>query len=162
MGCVGDYDDVVEIVFTRDGGEAVDLLLGVDGAGFGDDAAEGDSIGEEVVAADASLGVAGVFVAAAAEGDDQGSDVLAVEFDGVIEAGVKDGGWAAGVFGRAEDGDGVGGLGVVFAGDGGYLLIDPEAPCRGGEEDQREQPTEEGTACGASASQIGGGGDHLR
>ena len=66
MSCVGDYDDVVEVVFARDGGETVDLLLGIDGAGFGDDAAEGNSIGEEVVAADASLGVAGVFVTAAA------------------------------------------------------------------------------------------------
>ena len=70
MGAIGDDDDVVEIVFVRDGGEAVDLLLGVDGAGLRDDAAEGDSIRKEVVAADAALGVAGVFVAAAAKGDD--------------------------------------------------------------------------------------------
>ena len=62
-----------------DGGETVDLLLGVDGAGLGDDAAIGDAVGEEVVAADAAFGVAGVFVAAAAEGDDEGRDVLAVE-----------------------------------------------------------------------------------
>ena len=48
----------------------MDLLLGVSGAGFGDDAAEGNSIGEEVVAADAAFRIAGVFVAAAAEGDD--------------------------------------------------------------------------------------------
>src|SRR5258705_646819 len=95
VGGVGDDDDVVEIVFAGDGGEAMDLLLGIDGAGFGDDAAEGNSIGEEVVAADASFGVAGVFVAAAAEGDDQRGDVLAVEVDGVIEAGVKHGRWAA-------------------------------------------------------------------
>ena len=140
---VGDDDDVVEIVLVGDGGEAMDLLLGVDGAGFGDDAAEGDSVGEEVVAADAAFGVAGVFVAAAAEGDDERGDVLAVEFDGVIEAGVKDGGWVAGVLGCAEDGDGVGGLGVVLAGDGGYLLIDPDAPGGGDEKDQREQPAEE-------------------
>jgi hypothetical protein len=71
MGCVGDDDDVMEIIFASDGGEAVDLLLGVDGAGLGDDAAEGDSICEEIVAANASFGVAGVLVAAAAEGDDQ-------------------------------------------------------------------------------------------
>ena len=162
MGCVGDDDDVVEIVFAGDGGEAVNLLLGVDGAGFGDDAAEGDSVGEEVVAADAALGVAGVFVAAAAEGDDEGGDVFAVEVDGVVEAGVKDGGWAAGVLGRAEDGDGIGGLGVVFAGDSGYLLIDPEAPCCGGQEEEPEQAAEEDAPGGAWASQIGGWGDHLR
>jgi len=138
MGCVGDDDDVVEMVFVGDGGEAVDLLLGVGGAGLGDDAAEGNSIGEEVVAADASFRVAGVFVAAAAEGDDQRGDVLAVEIDDVIETGVEDGGWVAGVLGRAEDGDGVGGLGVVLAGDGGYLLIDPDAPCGRDQKDQRE------------------------
>jgi len=42
--------------------------------------------------------------------------VFAVEFDGVVEAGVKTGD-GAGVLGRAEDGDGIGGLGVVFGGD---------------------------------------------
>ena len=160
MGAVGDDDDVVEIVFAGDGGEAVDLLLGVDGAGLGDDAAEGNAVGEEIVAADAAFGVAGVFVAAAAEGDDQRGDLLAVEVDGVVEAGVKDGRGMAGVLGCAEDGDGVGGLGVVLVGDGGYLLIDPDAPGGGDQEDQREQPAEEETAGGASAAQIGGRGDH--
>src|SRR5258708_5879937 len=105
MGCVGDDDDVVEIVLVGDSSEAMDLLLGIGGAGFSDDAAEGNSIGEEVVAADASLGVAGVLVTAAAKSDDQRGDVLAVEVDGVVEAGVKDGRWAAGVFGCTEDGD---------------------------------------------------------
>ena len=160
MGCVGDDDDVMEIVFVGDGGEAVDLLLGVDGAGLGDDAAEGDSVGEEVVAADAAFGVAGVFVAAAAEGDDERGDLFAVEVDGVVEAGVKDGRGVAGVLGCTEDGDGVGGLGVVFAGDGGDLLVDPDAPRSGDQEDDPEQPAEEETAGGASAPQIGGRGDH--
>ena len=128
MGAVGDDDDVVEIVFVGDGGEAVDLLLGVDGVGFGDDAAEGDPIGEEVVAADTALGVAGVFVAAAAEGDDERGNLLAIELDGVIEAGVENGGRVAEILGCTEDGDGVGGLGFVVVGDGGDLLIDPDAP----------------------------------
>ena len=118
MGAVGDDDDVVEVVFVGDLGEAVDLLLGVDGAGLGDDVAEGNAVGEEVVAADAALGLAGVLVAAAAEGDDDGSDLLAVEIDGVVEAGVEDGRGAAVVLGCTEDGDGVGGLGVVLVGDG--------------------------------------------
>ena len=96
----------------------MDLLLGVDGVGFGDDVAEGDAVGEEVVAADAALGVAGVFVAASAQGDDEGSDLLAIEVEGVVEAGVEDGRWMAGVLCRAEDGDGVGGLGIVLIGDG--------------------------------------------
>ena len=162
MGRVGDDHDVVEIVFAGDSCEAVDLLLGVDGAGFGDDAAEGNSVGEEVVAADASLGVAGIFVTSTPEGDDQRGDVLAVELDGVVEAGVKDGGGVAGVFGCAKDGDGVGGLRVVLASDGGYLLIDPDAPCGRDEKDQREQPAEKETAGGASVLQVGGRNDHRR
>ena len=161
MGRVGDDDDVMEVVFAGDGGKAVDLLFSVDRAGLGDDAAEGNSICEEVVAADASFGVARVFVAAAAEGDDERGDVFAVEVDGVIEAGVKDRRGSAGVLGCAEDGDSVGGLGVVLAGDCGYLLIDPEAPCGGDYEDDREQPTEEDTSGAASAAKIGGRGDHL-
>lgn len=91
MGTVGYDDDVMEVVFVGDGGEAVDLLFGVDGAGFGDDAAEGDAVGEEIVAAYAALGVAGVFIAAAAEGDDERGDLFAIELDGVVEAGVQDG-----------------------------------------------------------------------
>ena len=99
-------------------GEAVDLLLGVDGVGLGDDVGEGDAVGEEVVAAYAALGVAGVVVAASAEGDDEGRDLLAVEIDGVVEAGVVDGGGAAAVLGCSEDGDGVGGLGLIVVGYG--------------------------------------------
>jgi hypothetical protein len=160
MGCVGDDDDVVKIVFVGDGGEAVDLLLGVDGAGLGDDAAEGDSIGEEIVAADASFGVAGVLIAASPEGDDHRSDLFAIEIDGMVEAGVKDRGWVAGVLGCTEDGDGVGGLSVVMAGNCGDLLIDPDTPGSGDQQDQPEQPAKEETAGSASASQIGGRGDH--
>lgn len=70
VGGVGDDDDVVEVVFVGNGGEAVDLLLGIDRASLGDDAAKGNSIRKEVVSADAAFGVAGVFVGAAAEGDD--------------------------------------------------------------------------------------------
>ncbi len=39
----------------------MNLLFGVDGAGLGDDVAEGDAVGEEVVAADAAFGIAGVL-----------------------------------------------------------------------------------------------------
>ena len=138
MGAVGDDDDVVEVVLLGDGGEAVDLLLGVDGAGLGDDVAEGDAVGEEVVAADAALGVAGVLVAAAAEGDDERRDLLAVELDGVVEAGVKDGRGVAGVLGCSEDGDGVGGLGVVLGGQSVDLGVDPDAPDGHDQKQQRE------------------------
>ena len=91
MGRIGDDDDVMEIVLVGDGSQAVDLLLGVDGAGLGDDAAEGDSVREEIIAAYTALSVAGVLVGAAAEGDDERSDLFAVEVDGMIEAGVKNG-----------------------------------------------------------------------
>ena len=161
MGAVGDDDDVVEIVFAGDGGEAMDLLLGVNGAGFGDDVGEGNAVGEEVVAAYAAFGVAGVFVGAAAEGDDERGDLFAVEFDGVVEAGVEDGRGMAGVLGCAEDGDGVGWLGVVLAGDGVDLLVDPDAPDGGDKKEKREEATEEETAGGASATQIGLTGDHV-
>lgn len=160
VSCVGDDHDVMQMVFVRDGGEAVDLLLGVDGAGLGDDAAEGNSVGEKVVAADASLGVAGVFVAASAEGDDQRSDLFAIEVDGVIQTGVEDGGWMTGVFCCTEDGDGVGGLCVVLVGDSGDLLVDPDAPGGGYKEDDPEQTPKDESAGGASAWQVGGRGDH--
>jgi hypothetical protein len=161
MGAVGDDDDVVEIVLASDGGEAVDLLLGVDGAGLGDDVGEGDAIGEEVVAAYSAFGVAGVLVGAAAEGDDQRGDLFAVELDGVIETGVEDGGWMAEVLCRSEDGDGVGGLRVVLAGDGVDLHVDPDAPGGGDEEQKCEEATQEETAGGASAAQIGLRRDHV-
>ena len=159
MGSVRDYDDVVEVVFVRDGGEAVDLLLGIGGARLGDDAAEGNSIGEEVVATDAALGVAGVFVGASAEGDDERSDLFAVELDGAVETGVEDWGWAAGVLGCAEDGDGVGGLGVIVTGDGGDLLAEPDAPDDCAEEQEDEELTEE-CASYAATVQVGGRGVH--
>jgi len=160
MSAVGDDDDVLQVVFAGDGGEAVDLLFGVDGAGLGDDVAEGDAIGEEVVAADAAFGVAGVFVGAAAEGDDERGDLLAVELDGVVETGVEDGRGMAGVLGRSEDGDGVGGLGFVVAGDGVDLTVEPDAPGGHPEEHEGEELTEEGAPQGASA-QVGGRSDHV-
>ena len=55
-------------------------------------------------------------------------DLLAVEIDGVVEAGVEDGRWVAGILGRAEDGDGVGGLSLILPGDGVDLVVDPAEP----------------------------------
>ena len=144
VSAVGDDDDAVKIVFVGDGGEAVDLLLGVDGAGLGDDVAEGDAVGEEVVAADASLGVAGVLVAAATEGDDERGDLLAVEFDGVVEAGVEGRRGVAEVFGCSKDGDGVGGLGFVVVGDGVDLAVEPDAPAGRDDEDEGEEDVDWG------------------
>lgn len=160
VGCVGDDDDVVEIIFARDRSETMDLLFGVDGASLGDDAAEGDSVGEQIVAAYAAFGVAGIFVGAATQGDDERSDLFAVELDGMVEAGVEDGGGVAGVLRRTEDGNGVGGLGVVYTGHGGDLLIHPDAPSGGDQQHDPEQPAEEETARTTSALQVGGGDDH--
>ena len=114
MGAVGDDDDVVKVVLAgrwrRVGGPAARWSMERVSAMM---LPKGDAVGEEVVAADAAFGVAGVFVAAAAECDDEWGDLFAIELDGVVEAGVKDGGWMAGVLGCTEDGDGVGRLGVV-------------------------------------------------
>ena len=163
VGAVGDDDDVAEVVFAGDGGEAVDLLFGVDGAGLGDDVAEGDAVCQEVVAPDAALGVAGVAIAAAAEGDDDGGDLFAVEVDGVIETGVEDGGGAAGVLGGAEDGDGVGGLGIVAGGDLIDLAIDPNAPGEGDDQEKQQQLSERAGARGRTATaRCRTGGDHGR
>jgi hypothetical protein len=160
VGAVGDDDDMVQVVFVGDGGEAVDLLVGVDGAGLGEDVAEGDAIGKEVVAADAAFGVARVLVVAAAEGDDEGSDLFAVEIDGVVEASVEGGGRVAGVFGCSEDGDGVGGRGFVVIGDGLDLLVEPDAPARRDDEHQGEELTEEDAPGEAAAAKVGGRSDH--
>ena len=143
MGAVGDDDDMVQIVFMGDGGEAVDLLVGIDGAGLGDDVAEGDAVGKEIVAADATFGVAGVLVVAAAEGDDERGDLFAVEINGVVEAGVEGGRGMAGVLGCPEDGDGIGGLGFVVIGHGVDLLVEPDAPAGRDDQHQGEEPTEE-------------------
>jgi len=160
VGPVGDDDDVAQVIFVRDSGEPVNLLFGIDGAGLSDDAAERNPICKKVVAADAPFGVAGVLVAAAAEGDNQRSDLLVVELNGVIEACMKHRRRMTGVFGCTEYSDCVGRLGVVLAGNCGYLLIDPDAPCGDDEQKQPEQPAEEETAGWAPASQIGGRSNH--
>ena len=91
MGAVADDDDVAEVFTVGDGGEALDLLLGVDGLSFGDDFVKGNAVGEEVIAADAALGLAGVEIAAAAERDDDRRHAAVVERDGFVQAGVQDG-----------------------------------------------------------------------
>ena len=76
--------------------------------------------------------------------------------DGVVEAGVEDGGGVAGVLGGTEDGDGVGGLGVVLAGDGVDLVVDPAEPDYGGEQEEAEQTAQEAGAAQPSGSRLGG------
>ncbi len=59
MGWIGDDDDGAEVVFAGDLREALDLLLGVDGGGLGDDVVVRDAIRKKVVATDSAFGVAG-------------------------------------------------------------------------------------------------------
>lgn len=128
MSAVGDDDDVVQVEVPRESGQAMDLLLGVGGGRLGDDVADGDSMSEKIVASDTSLGIAGVFVAAAAEGDDDGCDLQTVEIDGVIETEVEGGRGSTGVLGGTEDGDRIGRLRLIFGSDLGDLMYDVEGP----------------------------------
>src|SRR6185437_7451547 len=132
VGAVGDDDDGVEVVGGGDLGEFRHLLLRVKGVGLGDDLVEGDAVSQQVVAADAAFGAAGVFVGAAAEGDDDGRDAVVVEGDGFVEAGVEDGRGTAGVLGGPEDGDGVGALGVVDVCGVLDLAVEPDGPAGSG------------------------------
>jgi len=153
VGAIGDDDEVVEVVVSGDVDEALDLLLGVGGGGLGDDLVEGDAVGEEIVATYAALGVAGVEIAAAAEGDDEGRHLEAIESNGVVETGVEDRRGMAGVLGRSEDRDGVCGAGLVDTSYGGDLEVDPGGP---GTDDQEEQDEESAEEVQALARLVGG------
>ena len=89
VSAIGNNNDVAEIVLAGDGGEAMDLLLGIERAGLDDDVAERNSVGQQVVTTDAAFRVAGVLIAAAAKSDDERGDLLAIKIDGVVEAEVK-------------------------------------------------------------------------
>ena len=63
----------------------------------------------------------------------------------------------AAVLGRAEDGDGVGGLGLILSGDAGDLVDDVKRPYERDDEDQRDEAAEEiakevraGVSCGSA------------
>ena len=56
---VRDREDAVEMILASDGGQAGSGLFGVDAVGFGDDLVFGDAVGEQVVMADAALGIGG-------------------------------------------------------------------------------------------------------
>ncbi len=78
VGRVGDDDDLPQVALVRNLGQQGDLFAGVDGVRLGEDVGQRDSVGEQVVAADSSLGVAGVLVRASAEGDDERRDLALV------------------------------------------------------------------------------------
>lgn len=155
MRAIGDDDQRVKVLSLGDASEQVYLLLGVDGAGLGDDVVEGDAIGEEIVATDASLGFAGVLVRSAAERDDDGSDASVVEGDGLVETGMKDRGRAASVLCCSEDGDSVGGLGVIDGGGVLDLAIEPGEPSCGDEDAEESEPAQKAQAEVASRGRVG-------
>ena len=138
----------VEVVLVSNLGQAVDLLVGIPGAGFGDDVVQRDALGKQIVAADSSFRVAGVRVRSPPKGDDNGGDLAAVELDGLVETGMKDGRRTAGVLRRAEDGNGVGGTSLVSAGNRGNLHVDPAEPA---EASSKQQADEHGSKAAAGA-----------
>ena len=91
MGAVADDDDAVEMAAAGYGGKMLDLLLGIDGVGFGNNLVVGNAVREEVIATYAAFGLAGILIGAAAEGDDEGGDLLVVEGDCFIETRMQDG-----------------------------------------------------------------------
>ncbi len=66
----------------------------------------------------------------------------------------------AGVLGGAEDGDGVGGLGLVFAGDLVDFIDDPAGPEERGEQGEAKQSAEEIPGTGGAASGLRSDGSH--
>ena len=62
MSSIADDDNVIKVALACDVGETLDLLLGVDGIGFGDDVGVRDPFGKEVVAAYSTFGFTGVLV----------------------------------------------------------------------------------------------------
>jgi hypothetical protein len=118
----------MEIELTRDGREPAGLLFGIGGAGLGDDATERNAVGEQIVAAYSPFSVSGVFVAAAAESNDDWSDLLSIEIYRMIQAEVQRGRGPSGIFGRSEDSDSVRLLCLILACDFGYLTHDIGAP----------------------------------
>src|SRR5215472_17377774 len=85
MRAVRDDNNGVEVVCRGDLSKLRHLLLRVEGVGFGDDLVERNPIRQQVVAAHAAFGAAGVFVGATAKGNDDGRDAVLVEGNGFVE-----------------------------------------------------------------------------
>ena len=127
------------------------LLLGVDGSRFSNDVGHGDAVGQEIVPADAAFGEAGVAIRAAAKRDDERCDPLAIELHGVVEPRVKDGRGPATVLRRAEDGDGIGGNGLIHRGDLVDSAVNVDAPEQCDEQDDSDEAREDRGAAGRAA-----------
>lgn len=162
MGGIAHDHDRFQIVFVRDGSQTMDLLLGIDGAGFGDDVAERNAAGQQIISSDAALGVSGVLVAASAKGDDERRNLLAIELDGMVEASMKYRRGMSHVFRRAEYGDGVGRLGLVLIGNFGNLLIDPDKPAQSNKKEDPQKAAKKDATPGQAVNMalIGGRDRH--
>jgi hypothetical protein len=148
VGGVADNDDALEIVGTGNDGEAVDGFVGARAFGFGDDVGVRDAGADQILLANAALGV--LVAAITAEGDDEWGDSAAVEGLGVIEAGAEDGRGMTVVFCSAEDGYGVSWNGHVAAGIPLDLAVDPADPDESEEDQEREDdqgPAKDRFAC---------------
>src|SRR5271168_4002287 len=71
------------------------------------------------------------------------------------------------ILGRAEDGDGVGGLGLILTGDGVDLVVDPAEPDGGDQQDDAEEAAEKAAtahwaAAAALSSRGSGAGSRWR
>src|SRR6185437_13470304 len=64
------------------------------------------------------------------------------------------------VFGRAKDGDRIGGLGIILVRNRIDLQVNPDAPRRTDEQKQGQEMAEDLTPERASSAQIGGGDSH--
>ena len=105
MRPVADDHQAAQPVGAGDHGDTAGRVLGVAALGLGDDGLLGDAHGHQVLAAHGALVV--LVAAVAAQGDDERSDAVMVESEGVIQTGAVDRGGPAVVLGRAENADGV-------------------------------------------------------
>src|SRR6185312_14882168 len=128
VSAIADDDDMVQVHLLCNGGEPLHLLFGIDGIGFGDDLVVRHAVCEQIIAPYAALRLAGVFIGASAERDDDRRNLLLVEGNGFIKASVEYGGRPSHIFGGSEYGDGVRGAGVVAVCDCLDLAVDPAKP----------------------------------
>lgn len=139
MRSIADHDDRFEIVFPRNGSQAVDLLLSISRTGLGDDVSKRNAIGKQIIAANAAFRVAGVLVAAASKCDDQWRDLPAVELDRVIQTGMEYRRRTAGVLRSAKYGDSICRLRLVLCRHVGDLLIHPDEPSQCNQQKYRQK-----------------------
>jgi len=116
MRSVGDNDDMAQLVVARDRGKPVHLLLRIERMRLGNDVLQRNAVCEKVVPPHCSFRVAGVFIPSTAKRNHDGSNLLAVQVDGVVEPEVQRRRWMPCVLRSPEDRDGVGLLRLIVTG----------------------------------------------